>query len=662
VITTFLNTLYKADSDARKRHIPVRPLIYHALFLMMLTTLLGCEGITGKKKGGEDPFVNTPSEISFSPLEGRVGEPYTANLQVSDKDGLKSIEVLGPDSTWTYTASGSDFSVNINKDFQTEGQRSILIKTTDSKDDVTQKGFVINVAPRAYVNSAPELEVSLESNQIDEASFRIKASDNKLIDRLELNYGNGTETIFVNRADIDTLITRNYGNQGGSFNFSARAVDNEGASTQEFKDFELLGRRNLLIDWETYLNQTPVNGGELRLKHKTIPFDTVLVSSNGKVEGLIPRGDYETLIVANPSSNKASENGHELSNISRINLTRNHLTNDYEPSFWHGREDTYIVSGVGVRSRNFGPNNGPAYLTWGVEDLPLDAKFNLKFYENLMSKIQTVENTFDATNTGSNGHLLEEMSRQLMGGTLIVYDVNQPLKIIHNWGDRNCPGDWSALNPVNCTPGVVPGIPISTSERGLPGHEMEALAKQVFSEYINERLKLMDDPRVGGRPWNVEIYGDWSENLKGKVYDERQNSVYFDFVNNFEYFAHSKDARESGTFSPNPPYKLNSSFASVGLGPAMSTSNFSNESRGGGFVKESKPLVRRSVRDDPLGAWSAGYSVVPRDRTYYPKDEFFHLIANGLGPYVQVQFVEGQVDFFNRRFNGFNVQIYHKDN
>jgi hypothetical protein len=94
----------------------------------------------------------------------------------------------------------------------------------------------------------------------------------------------------------------------------------------------------------------------------------------------------------------------------------------------------------------------------------------------------------------------------------------------------------------------------------------------------------------------------------------------------------------------------------------MSTSNFSNESWGGGFVKESKPLVWRSVRDDPLGAWSAGYSVVPRDRTYYPKDELFHLIANGFGPYAQKQFVEGQTDFVNRRFNGFNVQIHHKDN
>jgi hypothetical protein len=629
--------------------------------MLGLVAVSGCDSILGnKKKGGEDPFVNTPSEISFSPLEGRVGEPYTANLKVSDKDGLKSIEVLGPDSTWTYNPSGSDFSVNINKDFQTEGQRSILIKTTDSKDDVTQKGFVITVAPRAYVNSAPELEVSLESNQIDEAKFRIKASDNKLIDRLELNYGNGTETIFVNRADIDTLITRNYGNQGGSFKFSARAVDNENASTQESKDFELLGRRNLLLDWETYLNQTPVNGGELRLKHKTIPFDTVLVSSNGKVDGLIPRGDYETLIVANPSSNKLSE-------ISRINLTRNHLTNDYEPSFWHGREDTYIVSGVGIRSWNFRPDSG-GYLIWGDKNAPLDAKFNLKFYENLMTKIQTVENTFDATNTGSNGHLLEEMSRQLMGGTLIVYDVTNPLKIIHNWGDRNCPSDWSALNPVNCTPGVPSGIPINTSGRGLPGHEMEALAKQVFSDYVNERLKLMDDPRVGGRPWNVQIYGDWSENLEG-IHYERNSDGSLVFNSNTEYFIHSKDARAGGTFNAIPPYVLNRSIASVGLGPAMSTSNFSNESWGGGFVKESKPLVWRSVRDDPLGAWSAGYSVVPRDRTYYPKDELFHLIANGFGPYAQVQFVEGQVTPIwtnlgapGTRFNGFNIQIHHKDN
>jgi hypothetical protein len=259
------------------------------------------------------------------------------------------------------------------------------------------------------------------------------------------------------------------------------------------------------------------------------------------------------------------------------------------------------------------------------------------------------------------------MSRQLMGGTLIVYDVNQPLKIVHNWGDRNCPSDWTSGDG-ECTLGRPPGIPINTNERGLPGNEMEALAKQVFSEYVNERLKLIDDPRVGGRPWNVEIYGDWSENLEG-IYYEKNPDGSLVFKSNVEYFTHSRNAREGGTFNANPPYTLNRSVASVGLGPAMSTSNFSNESWGGGFVKESFPLVWKSVRDAPLPAfYDGGYSVVPRDRTYYPKDKLFHLIANGFAPYAQVQFVEGQVTPIwtnlgapGTRFNGFNIQIYKAD-
>jgi hypothetical protein len=250
------------------------PKYYHVIYYRVLALLLVIVvyGCSSPSSPSSPQKVNTPSEINFSPLDGRVGEDFVGVLTVSDPDGLSAIQVVGEDSSWTYNPTGTSFTINILKDFETEGQRSLLIKATDFEDDVSEKAFVLTIAPRAYVNTPPKLQVELVSNLIDQVSFTIKASDNQLLDRIEVDYGNELETIFVNRADIDTIITRNYGNQGGSFSFSARAVDNENASTQDFKDFELLGRRNLLIDWETYLNQTPVNGGELRLKHKSYSF------------------------------------------------------------------------------------------------------------------------------------------------------------------------------------------------------------------------------------------------------------------------------------------------------------------------------------------------------------------------------------------------------
>jgi hypothetical protein len=651
--------------------------------MLGILAMNGCDSIMGnKKKGGEDPFVNTPSEISFSPLEGRVGEPYTANLKVSDKDGLKSIEVLGPDSTWVYDVSGSDFSVNINKDFQTEGQRSILIKTTDAKDDVTQKGFIINVAPRTYVNTPPKLEVSLESNQIDEAKFRIKASDNKLIDRLELNYGNETETIFVNRADIDTLITRNYGNEGGSFNFSARAVDNEGASTQEFKDFDLTGRTDLNLEWRTYFEEMPIHGAKIYLTHQAGLLDTVLVSQNGEVNGLnIPKGEYAVLLHANPSTILPSKDGEFISNITRMRIpSRDFLPEEYEGSFWHGREDTYVISGPSVRSNLLLGRASIEDIYASYEVMPSEVRFNLILDKNLNTLVETLDNlhsVYPTTVHGrSEGYLLEELSRQTFNsaGMTMIPKVDEPLIFVHNWGDRNCPDNWNSQVDLICTLGLLPGVRAFEQD------------KQNFDVFFNDLMSIMNDPKIGGNPYDVRKIAGYSENISSEVLIDPENyhgGTFYGplrdaFKNGVVYSGHTGGGTSRELFVRNrgPPYFIDRSLANVARNsvPSIFANEMTifspNESRIVTNVEKGEFVLQPifgSVRDPPAFLASLGYDyrhpeygVIPANTTFHKKDVSNIKVLLGFSAYAQKQYLNGVKDHWGVDLSGFNLHLHNR--
>src|SRR5690606_30964956 len=110
-------------------------------------------------------------------------------------------------------------------------------------------------------------------------------------------------------------------------------------------------------------------------------------------------------------------------------------------------------------------------------------------------------------------------------GVLQVPKADETLYIVHNWGDRNCPTNWTSWNNnYYCTPGIPAGAPI-------PENQIEQ-TKTHFQTYITERMKLLEDPKVGGNPYNVEVVSGWAEDIK--EYDPwKENSKF-----NVEYFAH----------------------------------------------------------------------------------------------------------------------------
>lgn len=500
------------------------------------------------------------------------------------------------------------------------------------------------VGPDPTVNLPPTISVVYESNLLDEVTFDISVSDDNQLARLVLNFGLGNEVIDLNSTSFDTTIVKFYGDEGADYTFTATIYDTGNLSAVATQVVKLTGWAEVVAEWKTYLNAVNVDGAEFRLSHESIDFDTVLVSDNGWVSGRIPKGLYDVMLVANPAIDKSSVLGDELSNISRINLGRDFTTSDYSPSFWHGRNDTYLVSGPGVRAKVLGSGGGIITWTLGV---PRDVGFTLNLNKDLMTVVQTLENGFDVTGEGGNGYLLEEMSRQTNRGMLEVPNVDIPLYIVHNWGDHNCPDGWSRSDG-RCSD-LPPGIPIDRDGGTMSGEDIAEIAKTNFANYVDRRVGLLEDVVVGGNPYDVRIISGWAEDVKDYYpMDQGVNDL-----NNVEWFAHSRNNNEHVRRSrTSEPLVIEVSVAFIGR---TNPNLYSNESTMAFSITESSPIVWKSIRDEEEEAFNAGYGFP--DSFYYPKDEMFHKIAAGFGPYAQKQFLRGEGDHENT--NGFNIQLYH---
>lgn len=667
--------------DKIRSHTP-KGLILGASMLGMIA-MGGCDSILGNKKKKDDPFVNTPSEISFSPLQGRVGEPYVGKLNVSDVDGIQKVEVLGADSTWSYNASGNNFSVDISKEFKNSGERSLLFKVTDTKGDVTQKGVVLNVLPVAYVNTPPTLDLTYESNGIDRADFRIKASDNRLVDRLEIDFGNGFESILVNKSEIDTIISRMYGRDGGSFNFNVRALDDEGASTQKAASFDLTGRADLNLEWRTYFDELPIDGAKIYLNHQSGLLDTVLTTQNGVVNGLdLPKGEYKVLLHANPSTILPSKDGEFISNISRMRIpNRDFLPEEYWRSFWHGRGDTYVVSGPAIRS-NQSIRGPPGHILESYFVFPSEVRFNFLLNRDLSTLVETLENPYSqypiTINGRSGGYLLEEISRQTSSGTGMVNipKVDEPLIFVHNWGDKNCADNWNSVVDLICTPGLLPGVMAFEQD------------KQNFDIFFNDLMSIMNDPKIGGNPYDVRKLVGYSEDISGEIIIDPENyhsSTFYGGLmrdkikDGVVYSGHTGGGTSRELFVRNrgPPYYIDRSLANVVNNSVPSI--FSNEMTI--FAPNESRLVLNpttgewvlqpifgSVRDPPALLSSLGYDyrhpeygVVPGNTTFHKKDVYNIKALLGFATYAQNQYLYEDVrDVYGNKTFGFMLHLHHR--
>ena len=603
--------------------------------LLMAGQLAGCDDQSPSPVGPSEP---RPANIELSPLEGQVGEEYNGVLAVNHNQDLEKIEVTSPDSTWSYYPEGRNFSTPIVKNFTEDGVRKLDVKVYDNIDEVTKESF--NLIVDEEQNNPPFVVVSYTSNLIDEANIRVRANDDNLVDKVIVDFGNGLEEFSVNRPSIDTTFTRNYGGNWGNFTVSATAFDDQGLSASSFVNFDMLGLSDIDLEWRTYLFEQPLDGAKFKMSHRSMDFDTTLVSQNGFISARdLPGGKYDVLMIANPDLQWSSRDGYEVSNISRIKLTEQFLPAEYAPSFYRNLGHTYILSGPKLMARVVGGegNQGHSFphLQWTLGVPQDDVEFILKLNNDLNTLIETADNTYDATGTGSGGYLLSELGRQTVhnngGSMLIGPDPLETITYIHNWGDPNCPTNWN-IGMGSCTDGLIPGIP-------LVG-EWE-VTKEYFDTYMEKLFSIFNHPKVGGNPYDIEIVKGWSEDITAL----RRSLVLSNKP--FSYFGHSAIATESTNFSLANPYRMNRSRGNVGL---ISPGWFSNEEGFYSTITESDPIVWKSIRDLPGAKGGAPYPVVI-DEVFYPKDELFHKFIHGFVPYSLVQYVEGQSHI------GFNIQL-----
>lgn len=390
--------------------------------LLMAGQLAGCDDQSPSPVGQSEP---KPAEISLSPLEGEVGTPFAGTLTVEHNEDLATIQVSSPDSSWSYTSEERSFSTTITKNFSEDGVRAIEVTVTDALDNVTEKQFELVVGEQP--NAPPFVELSYTTNQIDEAHIRVVANDDNAVERLLVNFGNGVVDFEVNKPSIDTTFIRDYGRDGGSFTVYAKAYDEEGLSGNSSFMLDLVGRADIQLQWRTYLFEELIDGAEFKMSHRTIDYDTTLVSNQGSISAQgLPRGDYDILMIANPDLEWSSRDGYEVSNISRIKLTQDYLPDDYSTSFYRNLGHTYVLSGRKLMARvvggqgNQGHNN--PHLKWILGEPQVDVGFILRLDSPLSTLIETMDNTYDATNTNSSGYLLSELGRQVVhnnGGAML---------------------------------------------------------------------------------------------------------------------------------------------------------------------------------------------------------------------------------------------------
>jgi len=519
------------------------------------------------------------------------------------------------------------------------------------------------------------LQVSVDSDGIDRVGFAISARDTVAgLSWVALDYGAGSDTIRVQGTALDTTLTRSYGGLGGHFAYRVTASDGLGLELSRQGALDLTGLARVELTWRGYLFEEPLEGGEIHFSHKGINFDTTLVSNEeGRIQATLPRGNSYVLLHANPNINLPSVDGEEVSNISRIKLSSDFLPEQYSPSFWHGRDSTYIVSGKGVFAIGSSQASGTAPFRMNP---PSDLGFYINLGADLSTLIETAENTYDATNTNSGGYLLEEMSRQThrlrdasKGGFLAVPRTDIPWYIIHNWGDPNCASNWRFGDGICTEVGegefpVLPGLPINTTPpTGADGDSIAVVTKQYFEDFVDKKLSYLEHPKVGGMSYDVRVVSGWGDEVN-QTYYEIGSFGNIRFRNNVEIFSHSVIARESYDIK-GVPFTVNYSRAFIPPGvPGI----FSNESTMDFAVTESSPIVWKSVRDEEREAFNAGYGVILND-FYYPKDELFRKIAFGFGPYAQNQYIperdrpdrpsDSNADPYGSDNTGFNIQLHY---
>lgn len=655
----------------------IRKTLFYCATISLLAMFTGCDKVVSEK-----PFVNTPSQIEWSPLSAQVGSTYTGSLKVSDLDGLKSLKIEGPspltdrDTVWNYSLSGNSHTMGLTFDFMFEGEKSYLVGVLDAKDVLTQKGFVIGVGERP--NGAPVLDLSYVSNQIDRAEFRIRASDDGLVDRLEVDFGDGFETIHVNRGSIDTVLSRNYGDVGGSFNFRVEAVDDEGARSSKSEVFSLTGRAGLDLVWRTYFDEVPVIGAEMKMEHLGVDFDTLLVSQNGRIDAKVPKGEYRVLLHANPGIDLASENGHELSNISRLIVKKEDLPSMYHPGFKPGQNERVILSSPGFVS-NIDVDHTTGILAT-YQNLPSDLSFRLIIDGDYSNLIETLENprssyplSVDMTQNGygivSGGYLIEEYARgtRYMLGVVELPRTDIPLIYAHNWGDKNCDSDgYNPFTDAICTPGNIPGVVVDGG------------VKRNFDLFIDKLRGIMNNPKVKINPYDLEVVKGYSEDISGRLItnrDQYKDGVFYNsftlLIQNLALFSHHGGrgpARELFERKDGPPSYATRSLAYVGN---ASPGWFSNEETFWSARERLIPVFG-SVRDNSSLLFnlfvSQGTGVpdefqVVSNNIYQAKDLKFMDMIFAYFAHAQTQWVEGKGNnFLGQPGIGFNPQpFYRKD-
>lgn len=791
--------------------------------LVMIVVLSGCSSVFG----GKDK--NTPATIELSPLEAVTDIPWQATLTVQDPDGIASIRVTSPDSSWTYSVGGVEQTeTSFTNTFSQEGSKSFRVTVTDEKDAETTREFSVEVHPRnpsvsaivweprthevtqiyrpetrvmnvdgidsirvtrgdtdksrvfvgdgssllsyewsgdysalrlqapvmvehtievydpfglvqSYTvpvnfireNVLPQVTVEDLGNGMDTFTARIIAQDDYMLSLLEFDFGFGLESVNLQQNSLDTLITRHFDDeQPRDLNYMVRITDDEGGVSEVTGTSKLRGLATLNLTWQTYLDETPVDGGHVIMRHREIDFDTTLVSVGGQVQARIPRGSYEVLIHANPLMRLPSKggpvgfegfvegNGEYVSNISRVRLSRDFLPSVYESSFWHGGNETFVLSGTQIMNEmQLVDFNDRAY-----ESIVLGPGFDVDFYlelnKDLSSVIETLENnyySYPVVYRGiRGGYTLEEISRQTYDG-FGVADVplaSEPLVFAFNWGDSNCKPGWTIWDDNVCTVGRVPGALASED------------AKDGFRLFYNDLMSILNGSRIGINPYLVEMVEGYSEDISDRIIDKPnffnnlnagarlmtsnlKNGVFYYGLTNGHAMA-ANDVRNRG-----PPYTQDKTLVKVFARfqdrfydaavsrPAVYAGGATNESRFIGRMENMftpDPFISGvednrwripmfgSSRDPPTVMLQLGFSylhpdygVIPVRRTFLDKDVRNIKILHGFAPFGQQQYLTEGIrqqirDFVfdhggtewqsnslsNGRDVGFNLQFYHR--
>lgn len=685
--------------------------------LVMIVVLSGCSSVFG----GKDK--NTPATIELSPLEARVGVPWQATLSVEDIVGITRVKVTNPDSSWVYTLPDVPVhSWTFTANFNQPGEYPFLVQVTNAKSQETTKEFTVNVLDR----DVPKLVTRVDTDGIESITYHIDILDVTPLAWLIIDDGINTDPIALNGLSLDTTITRFYEGLGGNIEYTITAENSAGGKTVVSGNTKLRGLATLNLTWQTYLDETPVDGGHVIMRHREIDFDTTLVSVGGQVQARIPRGSYEVLIHANPSMRLPSKggpvgfegfvegNGEYVSNISRVRLSRDFLPSVYESSFWHGGNETFVLSGTQIMSSDIYMRVPFESQLKSVIEPGFDVDFYLELNKDLSSVIETLENnyySYPVVYRGiRGGYTLEEISRQTYNGFGVagVPLASEPLVFAFNWGDSNCKPGWTIWDDNVCTVGRVPGALASED------------AKDGFRLFYRDIMALLDGPKIAINPYLVEMVEGYSEDISDRIIDKPnffnnlnagarlmtsnlKNGVLYYGLTNGHAMAEN-DVRNRG-----PAYTQDKTLSKIFARfqdryydaavsrPAVYAGGATNESRFIGRVENMftpdplKPSITEediwripmfgSSRDPPtvmrqldFGYLHPDYGVIPVRRTFLDKDVRNIKILHGFAPFGQQQYLtermrQDMFDFrerlglpqlLNPRDTGFNLQFYHR--